>query len=81
MVSIISALHSTLAAVLSDPHPEVNNFAKIKHLQQCKKWVCLENWRKLEVSLKTITPVLDCTIYQGNILIIGKKVVKLRNEQ
>ena len=28
MVSIISALHSTPAAVLSDPHPEVNNFAK-----------------------------------------------------
>ena len=50
MVSIISALHSdsTPAAVLSDPHPEVNNFAKSNICNSVKNgfvWKIGENWK------------------------------------
>ena len=48
MVSIISALHSTPAAVLSDPHPEVNNFAKSNICTNVKNgfvWKIGENWK------------------------------------
>ena len=69
MVSIIRALHSTPAAVLSDPHPEVDTFAKWNICNNVKNGFV---W-KIGSLIENNHTCVDFTIHQVNILIGGQQ--------